>query len=131
MEYKPGRIAELLDDEEVVANLSDSDRAALRAVYPEVLEEMAFSLSSPTKVKLITEGLQRTQRVYLEKTIEAFERKLAGKSTEGTWQKFLRQHILTLLKTYAAVVEKQSVDLDGKYPDFMLVDAYGYLTCTR
>jgi len=25
------------------------------------------------------------------------------------------------------VIEKQSVDLGGKYPDFMLIDAYGYV----
>jgi hypothetical protein len=78
-------------------------------------------------VKIIAEGLKKTQRVYLEQIIAEYENKLKGKSSEGIWQTFLRSHILMLLSTYAAVIEKQSVDLDGKYPDFMLVDAYGYL----
>jgi len=32
-----------------------------------------------------------------------------------------------MLNTYAAVIEKQSIAIGGKYPDFMLVDAYGYV----
>ena len=32
-----------------------------------------------------------------------------------------------LLNSYAHVIEHQSVELTGKFPDFMLIDAYGYL----
>lgn len=125
--YQPGKIAQMLEDEVVVNNLSDDDKDALRAIFPSLIGEMAFSLKSANKVKIIAEGLKKTQRVYLEKIVAEYEKKLKGKASEGTWQTFLRSHILMLLSTYAAVIEKQSVDLDGKYPDFMLVDAYGYL----
>lgn len=127
LDYRPGKIAQLLDDAEVISNLSDEDKDALRAIFPSLIGEMAFSLRSASKVKIIAEGLKKTQRVYLQKIIAEYEKKLKGKSIEGTWQTFLRSHILMLLSTYAVVIEKQSVDLDGKYPDFMLVDAYGYL----
>lgn len=127
LDYRPGKIAELLEDDDVVENLSEDDKNAIRTIFPSLIGEMAFSLQAAKKVKIVAEGLKKTQQVYLSKIIAEFEKKLKGKSSEETWQKFLRTHILTLLSTYAAVVEKQSVDLDGKYPDFMLIDAYGYL----
>jgi hypothetical protein len=34
---------------------------------------------------------------------------------------------LVLRNTYGEVLEKESVSLQGKFPDFMLIDAYGYL----
>ena len=125
--YRPNKIAEMLDDPDVVDNLSDSDKIALQTLYPDLLEEMTFSLRSAPKVKIVTDGIKNSKKVYLEKTIDEFEKKLAGSSSENVWQKFLHEHILTLLNTYAHVIEKQSVEMDGKYPDFMLVDAYGYL----
>ncbi len=127
LDYRPGKIAELLDDQEVLENLNEDDKNAIRTVFPGLIGEMAFTLRSAKKVKIVAEGLKKTQEVYLAKIIAEFEKKLKGKHSEESWQKFLRTYILTLLNTYAAVVEKQSVDLDGKYPDFMLIDAYGYL----
>lgn len=125
--YQPGKIAQMLDDDVVIENLSDDDKDALRAIFPQLIGDMAFTLQSAKRVKIVSDGLKKTQRVYLEKVVQQFEKKLKSNSTEGTWQNFLRTHILTLLNTYAAVIEKQSVDIDGKYPDFMLIDAYGYL----
>jgi hypothetical protein len=127
LSYRPGKIAQMLADEQVSANLSDEDKDALRAVFPSLIGEMAFSLKSASKVKIIAEGLKQTQLVYLDKIVAEYEKKLNAKGSEAAWQVFLRTHILMLLSTYAAVIEKQSVDLDGKYPDFMLVDAYGYI----
>lgn len=127
LDYRPGKIAELLDDKEVLDNLNEDDKNAIRSIFPSVIGEMEFTLRSAKKVKIVAEGLKKTQEVYLAKVIAEFEKKLKGRSSEESWQKFLRTHILTLLNTYAAVIEKQSVDLDGKYPDFMLIDAYGYL----
>ncbi len=125
--YRPGKLADLLDDLDVVNNLNEDDKNAIRSIFPTLIGEMAFTLKSAKKVKIVAEGLKRTQQVYLSKVITDFEKKLKGKTSENNWQTFLRTYILTLLNTYAAVVEKQSVDLDGKYPDFMLIDAYGYL----
>lgn len=125
--YKPNTIADLLEDEAVLESLSDRDENALKSIYPHLLNDMEFTLRSTKKVKVISDGIKASQRVYLEKTLEEFKKKLAGSSSENIWQKFLHQHILTLLNVYAFVIEKQSVELDGKYPDFTLIDAYGYL----
>lgn len=73
------------------------------------------------------EGMGATKTVYLEKVIHAFECRLSKKSHEHVWQTFLREHILMMLNTYAAVIEKPNVAIAVKYPDFMLVDAYGYV----
>ena len=125
--YRPNKIGEMLGDSDVVNNLSDSDKVAIQNIYPQLLEEMVFTVKAPTKVQVIAKGIKASKKVYLKKIIDEFENKLGGTSSEATWQKFLHDHILTLINTYAQVIEKQSVEIDGKYPDFMLVDAYGYL----
>lgn len=125
--YRPNKIAEMLADQDVVEHLSELDRFAIQAAFPDLVEEMEFSLRSAKKVKIVTDGINTSKKVYLDNIIAEFEKKLKGSSSENVWQKFLHDHILTLLNTYAHVIEKQSVELDGKYPDFMLIDAYGYL----
>ncbi len=127
LNYKPNTIADLLEDESVIESLSERDESSLKAIYPHLISGMDFTLRSTKQVRIISEGIKASQKVYLEQTIEEFRRKLASTSTEGVWQKFLLKHILTVLNVYAFVIEKQNVDLAGKYPDFMLVDAYGYL----
>lgn len=125
--YKPNTLADLLEDESVLESLSDRDETALKSIYPNIITSAEFSLRSAKQVKIISEGIKTSQKVYLEKTIDEFKKKLKGSSSENVWQKFLHSHILNLLNVYAFVIEKQSVEIDGKYPDFMLVDAYGYL----
>ncbi len=125
--YAPGTLARILNTPEIIEHLSTSDRRAIQEFIPEFVKAMDFSLRSTTNIAFAKDGLGATQTIYLGKVVEEYERKLKTKSTENTWQRLLRQHILILLHSYAAVIEKQSVDLDGKYPDFMLVDPYGYL----
>lgn len=125
--YKPGQVAALLKDTKVVGLLSDSDKEALLELYPTLIQDEPFTLKASKKLRFIVEGMGATKAVYLEKVIAEFETKITKASAEHTWQTFLREHILTMLNTYAAVIEKQSVAIGGKYPDFMLVDAYGYV----
>jgi len=125
--YASGTLARILSTPELIEHLSTNDRRAIQEFIPEFVKGMDFSLRSTSNIAFAKDGLGATQTIYLGKVVEEYERKLKTKSTENTWQKLLRQHILVLLHSYAAVIEKQSVDLDGKYPDFMLVDPYGYL----
>ena len=125
--YRPNKIGELLSDTDVVNNLSDSDKIAIQRIYPELLDNMVFTVKAPSKVKIVAEGIKKSKKVYLQKIITEFETKLAANGSEATWQKFLNDHILMLLNSYAHVIEHQSVELTGKFPDFMLIDAYGYL----
>jgi len=125
--YAPGTLARVLGNPHVLDNLSMTDRRALQEFFPHFVKGMEFSLRSTTNIRFAQEGLGATVTVYLGKVVEEYERKLERSSTENTWQRFLQSHILLLLHSYSAVIEKQSVDLDGKYPDFMLIDPYGYL----
>jgi hypothetical protein len=82
---------------------------------------------SPQNIRVIAEGLTASKKIYLKKVIGEFEARLKKNSTEHAWQAFLRDTILMLVNSYVAIIEKQSVDIGGKFPDFMLVDPYGYL----
>jgi hypothetical protein len=125
--YRPNTIADLLEDESVLESLSERDEEALKTISAHLISDMKFTLRSAKQVRIISETIKTSQKVYLEKTIEEFTKKLGTTSSEHVWQKFLRDHILTLLNVYAFVIEKESVDLAGKFPDFILVDAYGYV----
>jgi len=125
--YRPGQVAALVRDEKVIGLLSDADKESLLEIYPSLIQQGQFTLRTSKKLRIITEGMGATKAVYLNKVLRAFEKKLTQDSPEHAWQTFLREHILTMLNTYAAVIEKQSVTIGGKFPDFMLVDAYGYV----
>ena len=125
--YRPNTIADLLEDESVLESLSERDEEALKTISAHLISDMKFTLRSAKQVRIISETIKTTQKVYLEKTIEEFKKKLGTNSSEHVWQRFLRDHILTLLNVYAFVIEKENVDLAGKFPDFMLIDAYGYV----
>jgi hypothetical protein len=125
--YKPNTIADLLEDETVLEALSDRDEDVLKTISAQLIGDMKFTLRSAKQVRIISETIKASQKVYLEKTIETFKKKLGGNNSESVWQRFLRDHILTLLNVYAIVIEKQNVSLDVKIPDFMLIDAYGYI----
>jgi len=125
--YAPGTLARVLSNPDVAEDLSPKDRQALREFYPRFVKSLKFSLKSTKNIRFAKEGSDVAKTVYLEKVVREYEQKLQKQSGENVWQKFLKQHILLLLHSYAAVIEKQSVDIDGKFPDFMLVDPYGYL----
>lgn len=125
--YRPGQVAALLKDEKVLGLLSDSDKETLLGLFPSLVQQSDFTLRTSKQLKFITDGMDVSKSIYLSKVVSEFERKLQRNHTEHVWQTFLRDYILTILNTYAAVVEKQSVSIGGKYPDFMLVDAYGYV----
>jgi len=125
--YVPGTLARILSSGDTADNLSPKDRLALQEFFPGFVKSMDFSLKSTKNIRFAREGLEAAQTVYLEEVVEEYEQKLTRATTEGTWQRLLRQHILLLLHSYSAVIERQSVDIDGKFPDFMLIDPYGYL----
>jgi len=125
--YQPGQVATLLKDRKVVEKLSDVDKETLLKMYPALVREGNFTLRASQKLKFVTEGIGAARTIYLDKVIKEFRKKLSKSGSESAWQTFLREHILMMLNTYAAVIEKQSIAIGGKYPDFMLVDAYGYV----
>lgn len=123
-----GGLAQALNQKDLIARLSDDDRARLEEFIPEYLTSIKGTLRAKNKLKVIFDSLDAGRRVYFEKIIKEFKQKL-GRSvqSESVWQKFLSEYILILRNSYGEVLEKESVSLQGKFPDFMLIDPYSYL----
>lgn len=126
--YISGSLAGLLDRSDVLTRLSPLDRQYLEKLIPDYLSNIKATLAAPEKLKIIYESLDAGKVVYFKKVIKEFRRRLKkSNQSESDWQAFLSEHILVLKSGYGHVLEKNSVTLQGKYPDFMLIDPYGYL----
>ena len=126
--YSAGRLSELLGQDKVLSNLSAEDREALEEFIPEYLSNIPGTLKAKKKLQVIFDALDAGKKIYLEKVLREFRSKLKRNvQNEHSWQKFLSDYILILRQSYGEVLEKESVSLQGKFPDFMLIDPYGYL----
>ena len=127
-EYSPGSLSQILKRPSVTARLSAEDREILESFIPDYLSAVQGTLRAKSKLKVVFDSLDAGKRVFLEKVVREFRRKLFRKiQSEGLWQAFLRENILLLRNNYGQVIEKESVSLQGKFPDFMLIDPYSYL----
>ncbi len=126
--YVPGKLADIVSNSDVIGKLNTDDKQALEKFIPDYLTKTPGTLRSKKKLKVVFESLDAGRKIYLQKVLKEFRLKLSSASqNEGIWQKFLTDYILLLQYNYAEVLEKESVSLSGKFPDFMLVDPYGYL----
>ncbi len=126
--YTAGRLAELLAHDKVLSNLGPEDREALEEFIPQYLASIPGTLRAKKKLQIIYDALDAGKKIYLEKVLREFRAKLKRNiQNEQSWQKFLSDYILVLRHSYGEVLEKESVSLHGKFPDFMLIDPYGYL----
>lgn len=128
MGYVPGKLAEVLGTANLLNKLSLEDKEALETLIPDYLSSIPGTLRAKKKLQVIYSTLDAGKKIYLEKVLAEFKSKLKHKvQSEQTWQDFLSNYILLLRHSYGEVLEKESVSLQGKFPDFMLVDPYGYL----
>lgn len=126
--YAAGTLAEVLKQKDILSRLGTDDREYLEEIIPDYLESIQGTLRAKKKLKVIFETLDAGKKVYLEKVIKEFKTKLKRRvQNEQIWQEFLSENILVLRNTYGEVLEKTSITLSGKYPDFMLLDPYSYL----
>lgn len=126
--YAPGTLANTLGEEKILAKLNTEDCEALEEFIPEYLSQIPGTLKAKKKLQVIYDSLDAGRKVYLDKILKEFRKKLKSRvQNEKVWQKFLSEYILILRNTYGEVLEKASVSLQGKFPDFMLIDPYGYL----
>ena len=127
-DYAPGVLAEILDKKGLVKRLNDEDRERLENFIPEYLSNIPGTLRAKKKLRVVFDSLDAGKKVYFEKIIKEFKRKLKRHvQNEAIWQKFLSDYILLFRNSYGEVLEKESVSLEGRFPDFMLIDSYSYL----
>lgn len=127
-QYSPGSLNEVLKRPDMTARLNSEDREALESFIPAYLSGIEGTLRAKSKLKVVFDSLDAGKRLFLEKVIREFRRKLSREvQNEAIWQDFLRGNILLLRNNYGQVIEKESISLQGKFPDFMLIDPYSYL----
>jgi hypothetical protein len=126
--YIPGNLSVILANDDSISKLNSDDKNALDKFIPDYLESIPGTLRSQKKLQVIYDAMDAGKKIYLEKVLKEFRSKLRSKTlNENSWQKFLSDYILVIQSNYGQVLEKQSVSLQGKFPDFMLIDPYGYL----
>jgi Shedu protein SduA, C-terminal len=128
-EYAAGSLAHILSRDRVTARMNQEDEKALQAFIPNYLSEISGTLRSTKKIQIIADSIDAGRKVYLEKVLQEFNKKLSNRvQNEATWQSFLAEHILIFRHTYGEILDRQSIRIiEGKYPDFMLVDPYSYV----
>lgn len=126
--YAGGQLAQLLQSPKVMNNLNDEDRSILEQFIPEYFSTITGTLRAKRKLKVVFDSLDAGKTIYLQKALAEFRKKLdKDVKDESSWQRFLSEYILVLRQNYGEVLEKTSVSLPGKFPDFLLIDPYGYL----
>ena len=129
-EYQGGEIASVLRRSKVAQKLNEEDLHSLKIFFPKIFET---SLKGKTKAvraerdALIRDTKNVTDRIFLDDVIKDFEARLHKKTSEEQWQKFLKQKVFPFVVTYVTSIDKQNVSIDVSYPDFVLVDVYGFI----
>ena len=126
--YLGGTMAKVVRQKGLFAGLTLDDKRRLELFIPDYLSRVEGSLRAKKRLQVVIDTIKAGRKVYLSKVVEDFKNKLKAKThSESAWQNFLSTYILLLRNSYAQVLEKKNVSLEGKYPDFVLVDPYGYI----
>ncbi len=130
-EYKAGEMAALLRRKKAPEKLSEEDLGALQVLFPKIF---AASLKGKRKgvkagrAALIQKSKRLTDQIFLDEVIKEFETNLVKSSmSEQAWQDFLREKVLRFMSNYVTSIEKQNISIGVNYPDFVMVDVYGFV----
>ena len=98
--------------------------------FPKVFESAIHGrkgVLKDLKIRLAKEGKRITDKVFLDEVIKEFDDRIAKKTAkEEDWQKFLKEKVFPFLTSYIKVIDKENIGVDISYPDFVLVDIYGF-----
>lgn len=124
--YEEDKISKMLSGvEDAHERLSKADIETVARLHASLIEDSKVDFTSIT---IAEESKRRNERIYLKSVVDEFSKRLDNKAlSEADWQRFLQKYILLFNTSYVDTIEKLSVDLRGKYPDFLLVNVYGYL----
>lgn len=129
LDYTKDKITKLFEsNDNLVDQLSKNDINTLAEFYPSFLEKHREASTVTHSLQIATQNKQITEKIYLEQVIVQFEKKLnRSVHKENEWQEFLRKYILLFNTNYVSFLDRVSVAILGKYPDFMLLDVYDYI----
>jgi len=124
--YEQDKISKIIgEDESILKEISKKDVDSIIRLYS-LLEK--DSKSEFKYIELHDKNKRKNEKAFLQAVVKEYENRLKKVSlSESDWQRFLRKYILLFNTSYVNAVEKMNVDLRGKYPDFMLVNVYGYI----
>jgi len=130
-EYKGGEVAALLRRKKVSQKLNEEDLESLNNFFPKIFEGSLKGKKRGVKIgraTLIKNTKTITDRIFLDEVIKEFESNLLKKNiSENDWQRFLSEKVFRFLSNYVTSIEKQNVSVGVSYPDFVLVDVYGFV----
>lgn len=130
-EYKAGEMAALLRRKKAAEKLSEEDLSALQVVFPKIFATSLKGKKAGIKAgraALIQKTKRITDQIFLDEVIKDFEKNLANASfSEQSWQDFLREKVLRFMGNYVTAIEKQNISIAVNYPDFVMVDVYGFV----
>jgi hypothetical protein len=130
-EYQSGEIAAMLRRNKVAQKLNEEDLQSLKTFFPKIFEASLKGRKKSVRSErdaLIRNTKTVTDKIYLDEVIKDFEANLSKKTLrEEEWQKFLKEKVFRFMASYVTSIEKQNVSIDVSYPDFVLVDVYGFV----
>lgn len=130
-EYKGGEVAALLRRKKVAQKLNEEDLESLNNFFPKIFEGSLKGKKGTIKAgraTLIKNTKATTDKIFLDEVIKEFEVNLAKKTiSENDWQKLLSEKVFRFLSNYVTSIEKQNISISVSYPDFVLVDVYGFV----
>ena len=129
-EYQGGEIASILRRSKVAQKLNEEDLQGLKTFFPKIFEASLKGRKNKVRAErdaLISNTKKATDRIFLDDVIKEFQAKLGRKTSEEAWQKFLKDKVFRFLGSYVTSIDKQNVSIAVSYPDFVLVDVYGFI----
>lgn len=130
-EYKAGEVAALFRRNKVAEKLNEEDLEAIKNFFPKIFETSLKGKKKIVKAEraaLIQKTKLTTDKIFLDEVIREFEINLAKKTLrEEDWQKFLSEKVFRFLANYVTSIEKTNVSISVSYPDFVMVDVYGFV----
>lgn len=127
--YKGGEVSEVLNRKGIGTNLNEDDVQAIVNFFPRVFQSAIKGrkkVLKDLKIRLAKEGKKITDKVFLDEVISEFELKISKKTnSEAEWQIFLRDKVFPFL-TNTHIIDRQNISVEERYPDFVLVDVYGF-----
>ncbi len=129
-EYHGGELSVVLNKTKINTRLTAEDLKAFSDFFEKAFKARVRGtkqIVKDYKIKFAKESRKLTEKVYLADVINEFEQKFKRKTgDENDWQVFLKERVFPFLTGYVDIIDKENIGVDEKYPDFVLLDVYGF-----